>query len=258
MQALSIPDLAEKIFLVTGASTGIGAAAAAALGAQKARVIVHFNESEAEAESVVTRIVEQGGTARSIRADLRVRGAAEDMVARAAELFDGIDGLINNAGSMVKRVAIADSTDAIFDEIVDLNIRAVVAASRAAIPLFKAKGGGVVINTTFIAARTGGAGGTQLFAGAKAFINNFTRGLATELAPLKVRVNAIAPGFVRTKFRQRFDLPQAEDVLAKRIPLERVGEPEDLAGAFLFLSSNLLSGYMTGQILELNGGFSMP
>ena len=258
MQDLKIPDLADKVFLITGASSGIGAAAATSLAAQKARVIVHCNESEDEAARVVAQIVDNGGVAQSIRADLRARGSAEDLVDRAARCFGEIDGLINNAGSMVKRVAIEESTDEDFDEINDLNIRAVVAGSRAVIPYFKSNGGGVVINTTFIAARTGGAGGTQLFAGAKAYVNNFTRGLATELAPLRVRVNAIAPGFVRTKFRERFDFPQAEDVLTQRIPLGRVADPEDLAGAFLFLSSDLLSGYITGQVIEVNGGHTMP
>ncbi len=256
--ALVIPDLASKTFLITGASNGIGAAVAKALSGQKANLIVHYNTDETAANQVVKEIAGAGGAAKVLQADLRTRGAAEDLVARAVGCFGQLNGLINNAGSMVKRIAIADSSDDDFDEINNLNIRAVIGASRAAIPHFKAQGGGVVINTTFIAARTGGAGGTQLFAGAKAYVNNFTRGLATELAPINVRVNGVAPGFVRTNFRKRFDLPQAEDVLTKRIPLGRVADADDLVGAYLFLSSNILSGYVTGQILEINGGFAMP
>src|SRR6266566_4910012 len=132
----AIADLADKVFLVTGASSGIGAAVARALGRQRARIIVHYFRGEA------------GGQAVAIPADLAQIGAGERIVAATVEQFGRLDCLINNAGNVIRRVPLAEQSEAFFDEMINLNVRAVVAASRAAIPHFRKQGGGNIISTS--------------------------------------------------------------------------------------------------------------
>lgn len=258
MTDLKIPDLAGRAFLITGASTGIGAAVARAFGRQGAWVAVHYNESGEAAKAVATAIEAAGGRAVTLQADLSRPGAAEPLVDKAAAHFGRLEGLINNAGGMVARKLMTEADDALFDTVTNLNVRASVAAARAALPHFKQAGRGVVINTSSVAARMGGGGGSGLYSAAKGFIGTFTKGLATELGPHGIRVNAVSPGVTMTRFRERYGTPEPADVMAKKIPLGRTGTAEDLVGAYLYLASDLLSGYVTGQIIEVNGGLLMP
>ena len=258
MDELRIPDLKGKAFLVTGASTGIGAAVAKALGRQGCRVAVHYNRSEAEARAVAAAIAEAGAEAWTVAGDVRDPGTVERIVTGTAERFGRLDGLINNAGALVRRTPIAEVTDAFYDTVLDLNVRSVVAACRAAIPLMRRQGGGVIVNTSSIAARNGGGPGSGLYASSKAFVSNLTRGLAKELAKDRIRVNAVAPGVILTPFHERFSTPEQVAAQVGAIPMGRAGTAEDCVGAFLFLASESLSGYVTGQILEVNGGQLMP
>jgi 3-oxoacyl-[acyl-carrier protein] reductase len=141
--------------------------------------------------------------------------------------------------------------------VLDLNVRSVVVACRAAIPWLQRQGG-VIINTSSIAARNGGGPGSGLYASAKAFVSNLTRGLAKELVKDRIRVNAVAPGVIATPFHDRFSTPEQLTQMVGAIPMGRAGAPEDCVGAYLFLASDTLSGFVTGQILEVNGGQLMP
>lgn len=257
MSAIKIPDLAGKAILVTGASTGIGAAVALELAGQGALVGLHYNSSEAPARALAADIETAGGTVFLVAGDVAQPDTAKAVVERAAAHFGRIDGLINNAGSLVGRVPIADG-DAEHDRMVtDVNAHSIVWACRAALPWLR-KQGGVIINTTSIAARHGGGGGAVLYAAAKGYVSTFTRGLAKEVVKDRIRVNAVAPGIIQTPFHDKFTTPEQMRAMVDTIPMGRAATAEECVGTYLYLASDLLSGYVTGQVIEVNGGQLMP
>lgn len=253
----TIPDLAGKAVLVTGASTGIGAAVALAFAAQGCRVGLHYNASREAAEALARLIEDGGGSVHLVRGDASVSAEIERVVDETATAFGRLDGLVNNAGGMVARMPYAEITDDYYDRVMDLNARSVVTACRAAIPHLKRQGG-FIINTTSIAARHGGSGGAGLYGSAKAFVSNVTRGLAKELIPFGIRVNAVAPGVIETPFHERYSTPEQLAAQKAVIPQGRLGTAEDCVGAYLFLASERLSPYVIGQVIEVNGGQLMP
>lgn len=174
------------------------------------------------------------------------------------EAFGHIDVLINNAGGLLARSPIADITDQLYDDIMRLNVYSVVAASREIIPHFRKRGSGNIINVSSIAARNGGSNGAVLYAAAKGFVSTATRGWARELAKDNIRVNAVSPGTIDTPFHERYSTAQQLAAAKTTIPMDRLGTSEECTGAFLFLASDELSKYVTGQILEVNGGQYMP
>ena len=253
-----IPDLKGKVVLITGASTGIGAATAKAFGAEGAKVAVHYNSSKSQADEVVAEIKKAGGEAATVAGDLSKSGTAEAVVKQCVDHYGRIDVLINNAGSMVRRSLVVDSDDALLEELFNLNIRSVVAASRAAIPHMRKQGGGNIIITTSVAARNGGGPGAVLYASTKGFVSTFTRGLAKEGVKDKIRVNAVAPGVILTPFHERYSTKAQLDMLQATIPMGRLAASDECNGAYLYLASDALSGYVTGQVMEVNGGQLMP
>jgi len=253
-----LPDLKGKAVLVTGASTGIGAAVARALGAQGALVGVHYHSSQGPAEAVAADIEAAGGRSVLVRADAAKSGEMARAVAETAAAFGRLDGLVNNAGGMVARVPYAEMPDAHYDAVMDLNARSVLAATTAAIPHLKAAGGGFVINTTSIAARNGASNGAGIYGSSKAFVANVTRGMAKELIAFGIRVNAVAPGVIATPFHERYSTKAQLQAQLATIPQGRLGVAEDCVGAYLFLASAALSGYIVGQTIEVNGGMLMP
>jgi 3-oxoacyl-[acyl-carrier protein] reductase len=257
MTQLSIPDLAGKAILVTGASTGIGAALAQALGAQGALVGVHYNSSRDAAEAVANAVKDAGGQAFLVRADAANSSEIASAVEDTANAFGRLDGLVNNAGGMVGRMNYADIDDAYYDSVMDLNGRSVIAASRAAIPHLKRQGG-FIINTTSIAARNGASNGAGLYGSSKALVSNITRGMAKELIGFGIRVNAVAPGVIDTPFHERYSTEAQLKANVATIPQGRMGKAEECVGAYLFLASESLSSYIIGQVIEVNGGQLMP
>jgi 3-oxoacyl-[acyl-carrier protein] reductase len=254
---LTVPDLADKAILITGASTGIGAAVARAFGAQGAKVGVHYNATKAGAEAVANDIAAAGGEAFIVKGDVSRSADTRRVVEETAAHFGRLDGLINNAGLMVGRVDYADVTDEHFDAVINLNARSVVIASKTAIPWLK-KSRGFIINTSSIAARNGARNGAGVYGSAKAFVSNVTRGLARELVDSGIRVNAVAPGIIETPFHERYSSPEMLKKMVTAVPLGRAGMPEECVGAYLFLASAALSGYIIGQVIEVNGGQLMP
>lgn len=251
-------DLNGKVVLVTGSSTGIGAAVAKGFAAEGARVAVHGHASRAAAEAVVREIEAQGGTAAFFGADARDAAAMQALVADVHRHYGALDVLVNNAGGLIRRVKLAEVDAALYEEVLDLNVRSVVFTSQAAARVFQAQGRGNIINTTSIAARNGGGVGASLYASAKAFVSAFTKNLAKEFAEQRIRVNAVSPGVVMTPFHERFSTPELLESMRRTIPMARLGASEECVGAFLFLASDALSGYITGQVLEVNGGQLMP
>ncbi len=253
-----IADLEGKVCLVTGASTGIGAAVARALGGQGARVAVHYNQSKDAAAVVVGAIAAAGGEGIAVGGDVASAKMAGEIVDRTAAHFGRIDVLINNAGSLIKRVPVADAPDDHYDAVMDVNARSVFAACRAVVPHFRKAGRGNIINTTSIAARHGGGPGSVLYASAKAFVSTLTRGLAKELVKDNIRVNAVAPGVIATPFHERFSTAEQIKVMTATIPMGGWDRARSASAPISNLASDTLSGYVTGQVVEVNGGQLMP
>jgi 3-oxoacyl-[acyl-carrier protein] reductase len=249
-------DLKGKVVLVTGASTGIGAGCAKAFGALGAKVAVHYNSSRDAANEVAKAVIDSGGEAFTIQGDLRRSAECERVVTATAERFKRIDVLVNNAGALVRRVPIAELTDETFDDVVDLNVRSMMMCTRYAVPHMA--GGGSIINLTSVAARHGGGPSASLYAGSKGFVSTATKGLAKELVGLRIRVNAVSPGVIATPFHDKFSTPEQLEAMRLTIPMGRLGTVDECVGAFLYFASEQLSGYVTGQILEINGGQYMP
>jgi 3-oxoacyl-[acyl-carrier protein] reductase len=218
---------------------------------------LHYNSSAEAAEAVAADIRAAGGQVALIKGDATSSSEMARVVAEAAAAFGRLDGLINNAGGMVARVTYEDFTDAYYDKVMDLNARSVLAATHAAIPHLKAYGG-FIINTTSIAARLGGSSGAGVYGSSKAFVASVTKGLANELGKYHIRVNAVAPGFIETPFQDKYALPGQADQVANAVPLKRAGVAGDCVGTYLFLASDILAGYITGQTVEVNGGQLMP
>lgn len=241
-------DLKSRTALVTGASTGIGAAVAVAYAARGMRVAVHYNSSADAANHVVATIKAAGGEAFAVQGDVRDSAAITRVVKEVNERLGSIDVLVNNAGGLVKRMPITEFDDRLFDEVLHLNARSVLDFCREVVPLMRGQGrGGAIINVTSVAARHGGGPGAYLYAGAKGFVSTATRGLAKELAGDNIRVNAVAPGVIQTPFHDRYSTPQMLESFKASIPMGRIGEPDECVGAFLYLASPQLSGYVTGQ-----------
>src|SRR5262249_14657817 len=241
-----------KCVLITGGSLGIGAAVANAFGKVGAKVAVNYNRSGVEARAVIDGIRSGGGEAILVQGDVTLPETAARVVGETVAQFGGLDVIINNAGDLIKRVNTSDYTDDYIDSLLTLNVRQVVRFMReAARQMQRQQNGGVVINVSSIGARLGGAKGSVLYAATKGFISVATRGWAKELAEHKIRVNAVSPGVIRTRFHERYSTPEVLAATQKMIPLDRIGVPDDCIGAFLYLASSTLSGYVTGQTLEV-------
>lgn len=238
--------------LVTGGSTGIGRAIALGLAHCGSRLLLQYRRSVDEAENVVAQIRRMGGEAFALPADLREPAAPGRMVDQAAAAFGGLDILVNNAGALGRRLPIDELSDEELVEVTTLNYFAVVRTCRQAMPLL-ADGGGSVINLSSVAAKSGGAGGTSAYCGAKAAVEGFTRALAKEGAQRSVRANVLAPGVIETPFHTD-TAPELLARMQEQIPLGRLGAADDCVGAALLLASPTFGSFITGQVLEVNGG----
>jgi len=193
----------------------------------------------------------------AVKGDVGDPKACVQIVAETTSRFGRLDGLINNAGLMLGRVPSLEATDEHLQTVINLNSSSVIWVTRAAAPWLERQGG-FIINTTSIAARNGGAGGAMLYAAAKGFVSTLTRGAAKELIGKAIRVNAVSPGVIATPFHERYSDTDMMEAMRRTVPLGRVGTPEECVGAYLFLASAALSGYIVGQIIEVNGGQLMP
>lgn len=250
-------NLEKKVALVTGAGGGIGRATAIELARRGADVVVNYRRSQADAAAVVRDVEALGVRGAAIGCDVTHAADVAAMVARVEREFGGIDILVNNAGDLVGRKALADTTEAYYREVMDVNVLSTLLCSQAVAPVMARRGGGAIVTMSSLAAHNGGGPGAFIYAAAKAAIISLTKGLAKELAPKGIRVNCVSPGLIGgTQFHGRFTPPDAFAAAEKTVPLGRAGTPDEVAKVIAFLVSDDAS-YLVGETIEINGGTFM-
>ncbi len=249
-------DLTGKVALVTGASSGIGRATAQALAKNGARVAINFYRNNSGAEAARAEITGAGGTAIVVQADVTQSSEVQSLVEQTLAELGPIDILVNNAGSLVERLKILELTEERWDEVIDLNLKSAFLCCRAVAGSMIERKTGAIINVSSIAGRNGGALGSIHYSTAKGGLITFTKGLAKELGPFGVRVNAISPGVIDTPYHEQFSSPEVMKMYVGMIPLGRVGTPPEVARVICFLASNAAS-YLAGETIEINGGMFM-
>ena len=253
-----VSDLKDKVVLITGASTGIGAAAALAFAREGCRLVIHYNASKDAAEKVAAGVRALGAQAALVGGDVTQTANVQRIVREAVAAYGRIDVLINNAGGMIGRKPIEEYTDDYLSQVIALNVTQVAMFMHEVIPLMRKQKSGNVINVSSIAARHGGGGGAIIYAGTKGFISTATKGWAKEVVGDGIRVNAVSPGVITTPFHERYSTAAQLAAMQATIPMARLGAADECAGTFLYLASDAMSGYVTGQVIEVNGGQYMP
>lgn len=248
-------DLTNQRAIVTGSSTGIGRGIAKVLAEAGADVAVHYTKNAGEAEKTASLVREAGRKAVIVKGDFLKPAEIERSMKEAASGLGGkVDILVNNVGDLIQRVPFDGFDATMWDNVIALNLSSVFHAVRAVLPSFAS--GARIVNISSLTGISGAGKHAFAYAAAKGGMVALTKGLALEFAPRGIRVNCVAPGVVKTPFHDRFNTPEVLETVRKSLPLQILGEPEDIGAAVLFLASPM-SKYMTGQVVEANGGAHM-
>lgn len=243
--------LQDQVVLVTGASRGIGRAIALSLAAEGAKVVVNYGRSPEAAEQVVAEISAQGGEAIALGADVSQASQVESLFAQTLEQWGRLDVLVNNAGitrdGLLLRMKPED-----WQQVIDLNLTGVFLCLKAAAKIMLKQKRGRVINITSVVGITGNAGQAN-YSSAKAGVIGLTRTAARELASRTITVNAVAPGFIATQMTAEVKT----EAILPTIPLGRLGQPAEVAGVVRFLAADPAAAYITGQVIQVDGGMVM-
>jgi 3-oxoacyl-[acyl-carrier protein] reductase len=249
--------LRDKIAIVTGAGGGIGQAAATELGRRGATVVVNYRRNRAGAEALVSELRRNGSVAEAFGCDVTRAAGVRDMFASVEARFGRIDILVNNAGDLIERRPLTAMTEALYREVMDVNVLSTLLCTQAVVEGMKARRSGAIVNMSSLAAHHGGGPGAFIYAASKAAIIGMTKGMARELAPHNIRVNCVAPGLIGdTEFHARFTPPDAFAAAENTVPLGRAGTPGEVARVIAFLASDD-SSYLVGETIEINGGLLM-
>ena len=243
--------LKDKVAVVTGASRGIGKAAALALASQGAKVVVNYARSSDAAEEIVKQITEAGGEAIASGADVSQSEQVDNLIKTTLDKFGRIDVLVNNAG-ITKDTLLLRMKPEQWQAVIDLNLTGVFLCTKAVSKTMLKQRSGRIINIASVAGQMGNPGQAN-YSAAKAGVIGFTKTVAKELANRGVTVNAVAPGFIETDMTE--DL-KSDDII-KFIPLGRYGRPEEVAGTIRFLAADPAAAYITGQVFNVDGGMVM-
>ena len=250
-------DLTGRAALVTAGSRGIGAATAAALARAGCDVAVNYRADAAAAERVAEAVRAEGRRALVVQADVADSAAVSAMVARAQEAFGRLDIVVSNAGAGT-RVPMHEITDEEYRRVFDINVKGFVALARAALPAMRAARSGRIVAVSSVVGRSGKAfmSPSPTYAGAKAALIGYVRGLAREVGGLGITVNAVCPGWVDWGTKHAAAPAEVRQDALSQIPLGRTGTAEDIANAIVFLASDQ-AAYITGVSLDVNGGLYM-
>jgi 3-oxoacyl-[acyl-carrier protein] reductase len=246
-------DFTGKVALVTGSSSGIGAAVAKELAAGQAKVAIHYRGNSEGAEGVAAAIRKNGGVCALFQADVSNTEQAADLVKRVQVQLGGLDILVNNAGT-TRDTLLLSMKEEDWDAVIATNLKSVYAVTRAALRGMLKSRWGRIINMTSVVGLSGQAGQSN-YAASKAGIIGFTKSLAREVASRNITVNAVAPGFIPTALTDVLTDEQRNAII-QNTPLGRMGAPEEIAWAVAFLAAER-SGFITGQVLTVDGGLVM-
>ncbi|MEO8012984.1 MAG: SDR family NAD(P)-dependent oxidoreductase [Polaromonas sp.] len=238
--------------LVTGGASGIGAAIVRAHAARGDNVAFTYWSSEAEALALVEEL---GGQVLAMHADTTNEEQVEHSFAQAVERFGQVDALVANSGGLLARAKCADMTLEFWNQAMALNLTSTFLCCRAALRHMVPRQQGSLVLMSSLAGHDGGGPGASHYGAAKGALIAYTHALAKEVGPDGVRVNALAPGLIATRFHEVFNTPQGRLAGVERTALRREGQPEDVANAALFLTSKAAS-FITGEVLEINGGMA--
>ena len=245
---------AGKVAIVTGGSRDIGRAVCVKLGSEGASVAVNYNSNEEDADATVAAVEAAGGKAIKVKADVTKPADVDALVAATREAFgDEIHILVNNAGGLVARKTLAEMDEEFFNFVMQLNATSTFLACKATVPHMSE--GAAIVNLASLAGRDGGGGGAIAYATSKGAVMTMTRGLAKELGPKGIRVNALCPGMIATKFHDDFTPDAARENVANSTPLKRQGRAEETADLVAYLASDEAS-FITGANIDINGGLA--
>ena len=247
-----LEDLKDKKVLVTGSSSGIGAATAIMFAQQGSFVGVHYFRTQAGGEKTLAEVLKHSRGC-LLKADMREEDQVKQLIDDFVSAAGGIDILINNAGTLLDRRDIEGMDVEFFDDLFATNVRSTFLATKHALEYLKTSAGSIV-NIGSVAAHTGGGGGSGVYAAAKAAVHTLTIAMTKEFAKYNIRVNTVSPGLIETRFHDLFSTPERRKSIAESTPLKRNGTAEDIAKAILFLASRQTSEFVNGEYLAVNGG----
>lgn len=247
-------QLKGKVAVVTGGGRDIGKAISIKLAQEGAKVVVNYLSSQADADATVQAIKSMGGEAISVQADVGNLEAIAQMVAVTREAFgEKVDILVNNAGGLFARKTIEELDEAFYTQVMDANFKSTVFVTKAFKPMMSA--GSTIVNLSSLASRDGGGGGSALYAASKGAVTTLTRNWAKEFGPQGIRINAVSPGLIGTKFHDDFTKDEVRSKVAGSTPLQREGTAEEVADLVAYLAGPA-SSFITGNCVDINGGLA--
>ena len=244
--------LKNKVAIVAGGARDIGKEVSLKLASEGAKVVVNYFSSEEKAKEVVKEIIDKGGEAIAVKADVTKNNEALALVGACKKAFGNeVHILVNVTGGILGRKTFADMDENFWDDVINLNVKSVFLLCKHIVPLMPA--GSSIINFSSQAARDGGGFGAIAYATSKGAVSTFTKGLAKELGPVGIRVNAVCPGMIATTFHDIFTKPEVRTAVTNATPLRRQGEAKEVADLVAYLAGDE-SGFITGTNIDINGG----
>lgn len=246
--------LANKIAVVTGGSRDIGRAIAIKLAKEGADVVVNYFNTEAGALETVEEIKSLGQRAIAVKADVsNLQDIANLKEKTVAAFGDQVHILVNNAGGLFARKTLQEFDESFYDLLMNVNFKSTVFVSQAFVPMMP--NGSSIINLSSLAARDGGGGGSALYSSSKGAVTTFSRAMSKELGPQGIRVNAVCPGLIGTKFHDDFTKDEIRKAVAAKTPLRKEGAAEEVADLVAYLATSE-SSFITGANIDINGGLA--